>query len=135
MDKAERKDTAQHALVYVGIAVTVVIVLVLLWYAIDVVLLAFVGVLLAILLRAPADWLAERTGLRAGWSLALVGVVALALLVALGALFGRGVVSQALQLVDRLPEIVQTIKEQLSESEVGAQAVSLIEASGAFAGG
>ena len=62
MDQAERKDTAQHALVYVGIAVTVVIVLVLLWYAIDVVLLAFIGVLLAILLRAPADWLSARFG-------------------------------------------------------------------------
>ena len=135
MDPAERRDTAQQALVYVGVAVAVVVVLVLLWYAINVVLLAFVGVLLAIVLRAPADWLTERTGLREGWSLALVGVVALALLVALGALFGRGVASQSLQLVDRLPQIVQTIKEQLSESEVGAQAVSLIEASGAFAGG
>jgi hypothetical protein len=135
MDPAERKDTAQQALVYVGIAVAVVVVLVLLWYAINVVLLAFIGVLLAILLRAPADWLTERTGMREGWSLALVGVVALALLVALGALFGRGVASQALQLVDRIPQIVQTIKEQLSESELGAQAVSLIETSGAFAGG
>jgi hypothetical protein len=74
MDPAERRDTAQQALVYVAIAVAVVVVLVLLWYAINVVLLAFVGVLLAILLRAPADWLTERTGLREGWSLALVGV-------------------------------------------------------------
>jgi predicted PurR-regulated permease PerM len=135
MDQAERKDTAQQALVYVGVAVAVVVVLVLLWYAINVVLLAFVGVLVAILLRAPADWLTERTGMREGWSLALVGVVALALLVALGMLFGRGVVSQALQLVDRVPHIVQAIKDQLSESDLGAQAVSVIEASGAFAGG
>ena len=75
MDQAERKDTAQHALVYVGVAVTVVIVLVLLWYAIDVVLLAFVGILFAILLRAPADWLAARFGLSERWSLAIVGTV------------------------------------------------------------
>ena len=135
MDQAERRDTAQQALVYVGIAVAVVVVLVLLWYAINVVLLAFVGVLLAILLRAPADWLSERTGMREGWSLALVGVVALALVIILGALFGRGVASQSLQLVDRIPQIVQTIKEQLGESELGAQVVSVFEASGAFAGG
>ena len=108
MDKAERKDTAQHALVYVGIAVTVVIVLVLLWYAIDVVLLAFVGVLLAILLRAPADWLSERFGIREGWSLAIVGIVLLALLVTAAALFGRGIVAQSVQLIDRIPEIVET---------------------------
>ena len=132
MDPAERKDTAQQALVYVGIAVTVVIVLVLLWYAIHVVLLAFVGVLLAILLRAPADWIMSRTGLSENWSLAIVGVVALVLLVALGALFGRGVASEALQLIDRIPQIVQALKEKLSETELGAQAVHLFEASGAF---
>src|SRR5512132_319568 len=101
MDHAERKDTAQHALVYVGIAVTVVIVLVLLWYAIDVVLLAFIGVLLAILLRAPADWLSARFGLREGWSLAIVGAVALALLATGVALFGQGILGQSLQLIDR----------------------------------
>ena len=60
MDQAERTETAQQALVYVGIAVAVVVILVLLWYAIDVVLLAFIGVLVAILLRAPADWLSRR---------------------------------------------------------------------------
>jgi predicted PurR-regulated permease PerM len=132
MDPAERKDTAQQALVYVGIAVTVVIVLVLLWYAINVVFLAFVGVLLAILLRAPADWITSRTGLSESWSLAAVGVVALLLVVALGALFGRGVASEALQLIDRIPQIVQALKEKLSETELGAQAVHLFEASGAF---
>ena len=34
MDQAERKDTAQHALVYVGIGVGIVVLFVLLWYAI-----------------------------------------------------------------------------------------------------
>src|SRR5688500_16553045 len=48
MDKPERKDTAQRALVYAGIAIAVVVVVVLLWYALDVVLLAFLGILLAI---------------------------------------------------------------------------------------
>jgi predicted PurR-regulated permease PerM len=135
MDQAERKDTAQQALVYVGIAVAVVVVLVLLWYAINVVLLAFVGVLVAILLRAPADWLTERTGMREGWALALVGLTLLILLGIGAAVFGRGIASQSLQLVERIPEIVQAIKDQLNESELGAQAVSFLEASGAFAGG
>ena len=135
MDQAERKDTAQHALVYVGIAVAVVVVLVLLWYAIDVVLLAFVGVLLAILLRAPADWLAQRYGWREGWALALIGALLLALLVAGGVLFGRGILAQALALIDRIPEIVQGFKDELGRSEVGARLVALAEASGMFSGG
>src|SRR5688500_5790641 len=134
MDKAERKDTAQHALVYVGVAVTVVIVLVLLWYAIDVVLLAFIGVLFAILLRAPADWLSTRFGWREGVALGLVAALLLAVLVAGGLLFGRGIATQALALVDRIPEIVASFKEQLSSTELGARAVALAESSGMFAG-
>jgi predicted PurR-regulated permease PerM len=135
MDQAERKDTAQHALVYVGIAVAVVIILVLLWYAIDVVLLAFIGVLLAILLRAPADWLVQRFGWRESWALALVGIVLLVLLVGGGALFGRGIAMQGLALIDRIPEIVEGSKEELGKSELGARVIALAETSGMFSGG
>jgi predicted PurR-regulated permease PerM len=135
MDQAERKDTAQHALVYVGIAVAVAVALVLLWYAIDVVLLAFIGVLFAILLRAPADWLAGRFGWSEGRSLALVAGVLLVVL-AVGALFfGRGIAVQALALIDRIPEIVEGFKDQLSQSELGSRAVALAETSGMFSGG
>jgi len=124
MDQAERKDTAQHALVYVGIAVAVAVALVLLWYAIDVVLLAFIGVLFAILLRAPADWLSERFGWSEGRSLALVAGVLLVLLAVGAVFFGRGIAVQALALIDRIPEIVQGFKDQLSQSELGARVVA-----------
>ena len=135
MDQPERKDTAQRALVYVGVAVAVAILLVLIWYAVDVVLLAFIGVLLAILLRAPADWLAQRTGMREGLALALVGLTLLALAAGLAVLFGRGVAVEALQLVERLPEIVQTMKDRVQQHELGARAVAFAEASGVLAGG
>ncbi len=135
MDQAERKETAQQALVYVGIAVAVAVILVLLWYAIDVVLLAFVGVLVAILLRAPADWLSRRSGLPEGWALAVVGVIVLAVLVGGGALFGRGIAVQALALIDRIPEIVETFKQQLGQTEIGARVLALAESSGMFSGG
>jgi predicted PurR-regulated permease PerM len=135
MDQAERKETAQQAIVYVGVAVAVVIVLVLLWYAIDVVLLAFLGVLLAILLRAPADWLIARFGLQERWAFLLVVFTFLVLLAGAAALFGQGIAVQALQLVGRIPEIIETFKTQLGESELGARAVALIESSGMLAGG
>ncbi|HJS76837.1 MAG TPA: AI-2E family transporter [Burkholderiales bacterium] len=135
MDQAERKDTAQHALVYVAIAVAVVVILVLLWYAIDVVLLAFVGVLAAILLRAPADWLAQRFGWSEAWSLALVGAVLLGILIAGGALFGRGILSQALALVDRIPQIIEGFREELGKSELGSRLVAFADMSGMFSSG
>lgn len=135
MDQAERKDTAQHALVYVAIAVAVVVILVLLWYAIDVVLLAFVGVLAAILLRAPADWLAQRFGWSEAWSLALVGAVLLGVLIAGGVLFGRGILSQALALVDRIPEIIEGFRKELGKSELGGRLVAFADMSGMFSSG
>src|SRR5687768_9564316 len=135
MDGSEKRDTAQRALVYVGTLVSVVIILVFLWYAVDVVLLAFLGILLAILLRAPADWLAEKTGMRPGLALALVGLSVLLLLGASGFIFGKGVVAESLKLVDRIPEIVETAKERLRESELGSRAMHFAESTGAFSGG
>ena len=135
MDQAERTETAQQALVYVGIAVAVVVILVLLWYAIDVVLLAFIGVLVAILLRAPADWLSRRSGMSEAWALAVVGVIVLAVLVGGGTLFGRGVAVEALALVDRIPEIIETFKRELAQTEVGARVVVLAESSGMLSSG
>lgn len=92
MSDPQRKETAQRALVWIGIALAVVVLLVLLWYGLDVALLAFLGVLLAILLRAPADWLTRKTGMRSGWSLALVCFILFAALSLGGFFFGREVV-------------------------------------------
>jgi hypothetical protein len=134
MDRSERKDTAQHALVYVAIAVTAVIVLVLLWYAIDVVLLAFIGVLAAILLRAPADWLTQRFGLRERWSLALVLASRPRCSSPPRALFGRGI-SRSPCSCRSPPEIIEAFKQKLGESELGSRVLALADSSGFFAGG
>jgi predicted PurR-regulated permease PerM len=135
VDGVERKETAQRALVWVTVAVTVVILLVFLWYAVDVVLLAFLGVLVAILIRAPADWLSARTGVRPAWSLAIVGTTLLLLIGTGLAFFGQTVAKESLALVERIPEIIETFKEKLGESDAGRQAVSLAEASGMFSFG
>ncbi|HYN13545.1 MAG TPA: AI-2E family transporter [Burkholderiales bacterium] len=129
MDQAERKDTAQHALVYVGIAVGIVILLLLLWYAIDVALLAFIGVLLAVLLRSPADWLSSRTGWSEGWSLALVIVVLAALLATAGFFFGRAVAQQSGQLSEQLPQVLEKARERISQHELGKRMVESTETS------
>lgn len=126
MDRAERKDTAEHALVYLGLGMTVVVLLVLLWYAIDVFLLLFIGIFLAVLLRAPADWLAARTGWSDGATLGLVVLVFGLVLGASAFLFGRAVVTQSVELTQKLPEVVEKAKERLRQSEYGKR---LVEAS------
>ena len=128
MDQAERKDTAQHALVYVGIGVAIIVLLVLLWYAIDVFLLLFIGIFVAVLLRAPADWLAARTGWSEGLTLGLVVLVLVALLAAGGFLFGRTVVDQSWQLTQQLPKVIDKVQERLRRTEYGKQVVEATEA-------
>ncbi len=134
MDKPERTDTAQRALVWVGIALTVVVLLVLIWYGLDVVLLAFLGVLLAILLRAPADWLTRKTGIGTGWTLAFVCLVLVALLSLGGFLFGRQVVEESVGLSARIPEIVEDTRARLEDSEIGRSLLHLAQFSGASGG-
>lgn len=121
MDQAERKDTAQHALVYVGIGVSVVVLLVLLWYAIDVFLLLFMGIFIAVLLRAPADWLAARTGWSEGVTLSLVIFALLALLAVGGFFFGRTVVNQSWELAQQLPKVVDKVRERMRQTEYGKE--------------
>lgn len=127
MDQEERKDTAQHALVYVGVGVSIVVLLVLLWYAIDVFLLLFIGVLLAVLLRAPADWLSRRTGWSQGWTLALVIVLLAAGLSVAGVLFGRAVADQSWQLTQQLPQTIDKARERLRGTEWGQRVLSVAE--------
>jgi predicted PurR-regulated permease PerM len=131
VDGAEKRDTAQRSLVFVAVAVAVVVVLVFLWYAVDVVLLAFLGILLAILLRAPADWLAKKTGLAPGWCLAMVGLALLTVLFFSSIVFGKGIVAESLRLIDRVPEIVESAKERVREGGFG-NIFEKLESSGAL---
>jgi predicted PurR-regulated permease PerM len=127
MNQTERKETAQHALVYVGVGVAVALLLLLLWYAIDVLLLLFIAVLLAVLLRAPADWLAQRTGWSEGFTLTLVILLLVALLSAAVFLFGRAVATQSWQLTEQLPEVLDKVRERLREYEWGQRVLAATE--------
>ena len=99
-----RLSYTRRVLIAVAVTAAAVLLLVFLWYTVDVLLLAFAGVLLAIFLRSLSDWLSARTGLSAGSSLGLV-VAALLGLTALGLwLLAPTVADQVNQLSQRLPE-------------------------------
>jgi len=61
-------------------------------------------------------------------------MLAIALMVGAAVVFGRGVAGQALQLADRIPEILQALRERLEQTEFGRGAVALAQASGLFSG-
>jgi predicted PurR-regulated permease PerM len=118
---------ASQALVYSSAAALVAVLVFLLWYALDYVLLAFLGVLLALLLRAPANWLARRTGLAPGIALVLVALGLLALLGAGGYFFGNAVADQAVQLSERLPGVVNSILDRLRSRDWGQRLLEMTQ--------
>jgi predicted PurR-regulated permease PerM len=102
-----------------AIAVFFVALALLLWFAFKYVLLVFLGTLLAILLRAPTDWIARRTGLREGYALALVGLAFVGLLGIAGYFFGTTLAAQTVELGTRLPQVIEGLLERVREHPWG----------------
>jgi predicted PurR-regulated permease PerM len=86
---------------------------VLLWFLFDVIMLVFGGILLAVVLRAPTDWLAERTRLSPPWALTVVLVLVVAVLVAAGWLLGAAVREQWQALAEQLPQMIDRVRERM----------------------
>ncbi|QQP87757.1 AI-2E family transporter [Skermanella sp. TT6] len=96
------------------------------WQIVDVLLLVFGAILLAVMLRRTADWLAAHTPLSGGWALA---VVLLAIVIALGIcgwLFGAQVSSQVEELTKVVPEAWGRVREQLEGSSWGRAALDAV---------
>lgn len=110
----------------------------LLWYLFDVLLLIFGGILLAVVLRAPADWLAKKTNLSPPWALALVLVLITATLVGAGWLLGSAVREQAQAVAEQAPQMLERVQERLDEygwarDRIDTEAI-LSDEQGAFLG-
>lgn len=125
-----RRGFAGRVLAAVGITATVALLLLLLWYAVDVLLLAFAGILLAIFLRALSVWLSGRTPLSGGWSLA---VVILALVSVLGAgawLLAPDVAEQVDQLSESVPRSAQQLGQRIERYAWGRQLLAQVPTTG-----
>ncbi|KQM95210.1 hypothetical protein ASE70_00225 [Sphingomonas sp. Leaf22] len=88
------------------------------WRLHDVLLLAFAGVLVAVILHAAADGLCRVLPLRKGWAIALAGVLILGLLTGVGILFGQELRSQLSGLGDALPDAWQRFAAWVGEDRV-----------------
>jgi predicted PurR-regulated permease PerM len=109
------------------IALIIVIIALLVWQIVDVMLLVFGAILLAVMLKRSADWLEERTPLSAGWALA---AVVLGIMVALGLcgwLFGAQVSGQIDQLVQVVPQAWGQLREQLQGSSWGRGVLETVD--------
>jgi predicted PurR-regulated permease PerM len=89
------------AVLIVGLAAAVI-------YSVQVLLLVFAGILLAVLLRGTGTWLCEHTGLPIKWSMAIV-------LVSFGALFFGAIWSFGVQIVDQADRLFWAVSQAYAE--------------------
>jgi predicted PurR-regulated permease PerM len=129
--RAETRSFATRVLLVAGVALIAVALFVLLWYAGNILLTVFAGVLLSVGLRGLAGWLTDRTGLPAGVSLAIVIVVLLGLLGAGGWALGDSVAAQVSQLMETLPGAVDNFRRTLGQSAVGRFVLERVSAGAA----
>lgn len=108
--RSSDREFTHRALFVIGAWVSIVVLVILVWYLAQVLLLVFAGILLAIILRTPADWLARHTRLSPMPALGLVLAGLVALFGLGGWLFGSNIAEQMTQLIQRLPELGEEIR-------------------------
>jgi predicted PurR-regulated permease PerM len=109
------------------VALIIVTIALLAWQIVDVLLLVFGAILLAVMLRRSADWLAERTPLPEGWALAAVVLGSVVVLGLCGWMFGAQVSGQFDQLVKVVPQAWDGLKGQLQGSSWGRGVLETVE--------
>ena len=116
---ADLLDLAKRAAVVWAVGLLIILLIVGVGYAIDVLLLAFAGVLFAILLRGLSDFLSTHTGMGEKWSLAAT-VLLLMVLVTVGAwLLIPSIAEQTDELRQTLPKSVELLEGQVKRYEWG----------------
>jgi predicted PurR-regulated permease PerM len=103
----------------VVVAVLILALAYLMWRGVQVLLLAFAGVLFAVFLSALSGWLSRRTGIRYGWALAAVVAGLVLLTGGLGCMLANVLAAQAAELSQKLPQALRQIQEYLEATPWG----------------
>lgn len=131
MDQLEEErllhPTTRRVLIAISLGAVAIILLYVLYTAIEVFLLLFAGLLLALFLDGVSSWLEARTPLPQRASLGLVIFAMLALLVLFGWMVTPGLVRQAEQLSSSLSESWQQITNSLEQSTWGQQLLAQLQ--------
>ena len=117
--RADMRSFAVRALLVAGVAMAALVMLATLWYAGNILLTVFAGLLLAVALGGLAEWVATRTGLWRGLSLAIVVVALLGVMAGGAWAIGATAAEQIRELIATLPKAVEHLKATLGESAVG----------------
>lgn len=111
-------DTAffHRTLLVISLVLMTGLLLAVIWYASDVLLLLFGGILVAVLLRAPTNWLSKKTALPENVALMLAICALIGTLILLVYLFAAPLTDQAAQLANTLPRALAGMRRWLQEN-------------------
>jgi predicted PurR-regulated permease PerM len=118
--RSKFSSLTQRTWVVVGIIAAVVLGLWLLWYAADVFLLIFAGVLVAVFLYNLSTLLSTHTPLSYGWALVTVVLTLVVIAGLIVWLWAPRIAREATQLAEQLPRAVEHIRSQIAQTEVGS---------------
>ncbi|MBF2003851.1 MAG: AI-2E family transporter [Synechococcales cyanobacterium C42_A2020_086] len=102
-----------RVLIAVGVVGLFVVAALLSWAVMDVLLLTFLGVLVAIVLRTLAKPIARKTPLSSRWALGVVVVMLGVLLVGIGWLLAPEIIAQTDQLAEGVEEAIEQVEASL----------------------
>ena len=126
---------ARKAWLAAGIAAATIAILATLWFGFRVLMMVFLGLLLALAFSLPAGWLCRHSLLSRRWALLAVLLVSVGLLAAFSVNFAFGISQEFAQLVKTLPNSLAELKRLISQWPLGAQLVERIgPGSGDFLG-
>ena len=108
---------ARQVLIASLVVASVAGVLYLVWYASDLLMLVFAGVLVSILLRGFTRFLVEKTGVGRGLALSIVSIALVVLVVAATYLIAGRIGSQMSELQRQLPQAVANLRNYLGQYE------------------
>jgi predicted PurR-regulated permease PerM len=114
---------ARHVLIATSVVASVVLVLALVWYAANLLMLLFAGILVSILLRRVRGVIRNATGFGEGQSLAVVTILLFATIAVVGWLVADRIASQAAEFMDRLRTAVPAVRARLEGYEWAQQAI------------
>jgi predicted PurR-regulated permease PerM len=114
-------------LLVLGIAIPLVLLLLFLGAIFRVILIVIAAVLVAAFFRGIGRWLSGRLSMKRGWATLVAVVGFFAVLVAAGWTLGSYVADQSRELSKQLPNSVEAVRQQLSQTGWGQNVISYIE--------
>jgi predicted PurR-regulated permease PerM len=114
---------ARRVLIATLVVVSVMLVLLFVWYAADLLMLVFAGVLVSILLRGFSGWLRQKTGIGRGLSLAIVALAFGILIIVVVWLVTGRIGTQVSELRQQLPVAFENVKNYFGQYEWARNAI------------